>query len=44
MLINGCLTRILKSGDLEAKEKRELKKKEAEKKKAQGVQKGAEAV
>ena len=44
MIINGCLTRILKSGDLENREKRELKKKEAAEKKEQRMRKGAEAL
>ena len=44
MIINGCLTRILKSGDPEAQEKRALKKKAAEEKKMRRVREGAEAV
>ncbi len=44
MTINGCLTRILKSGDPEAQEKRALKKKAAEEKKMRRVREGAEAV
>lgn len=44
MLINGCLTRILKSGDPKAQEKKAPKKKAAAEKKLRSVGEGAEAV